>query len=663
MGNTLNAITAGLPISAKDLLNEALELAFGKGVVDMEELDKDSLRSKVRLSRRDVKVVLVVLDGTSTDICKDIEGGLYSMDKFHTYIDDESFVGFLNSKFGLSIEVPTQEEQAISHVEEVSGVSSEILEMYEAQIRDKDLMIDNLQRQVEFLNKQIKDYEYEGVSFGGVSEETSAELNALKEENLELRGKLTTSDGIVVERESEIKLLKEERDGLEKSIKDLEEKRNSLLTDYQSLTAELTELRVTNSKQSGVIRDKNSEINELREKLRTVTELEEEVKRLKGECYKFEKQANDSSRESANLSVELESKIDEIERLNQEIESLGVSDELLSKLKVDLQRMTEERDGLLKEVSDRDSLGEEQQLALSDARETIENLKAKVSQLEERVAQDDKDLTTLNKENLRLQGELKVLEQSTDRNTNIEAMVSELAELRKGYDEMKNGVYGRISSLALPKGSSPVQLIRKSVEFKNIRFVFAGSTESRKGSYKCLLDEFKKLPSTEKVLIVDAVSETSIDYVFEVAKVNSGIEWFRKGGSVQPYLSNTCLNNVRVLSPGLGYINDSYFLTVNWEARLSDLENSGYKVILFCGDISNIIGRVMHESFANLGTSYIYVHGNAIGSRTLVSNLRGLTNASRSIVAYFEFNTKMRRFYEIVEKSNECRVLSVINKN
>lgn len=661
MGNTLSAISAGLPISAKDLLSEALQQAFGKDVVDMIELDKDSLRSKVRLSRRDVKVVLVVLDGTSTDICKDIEGGLYNSEKFHTYVNDDTFVEFLNTKFGLSLELPKQEEQSISQVEEASGVSLEVLEMYEAQIKDKDLMIGNLQCQVEALNKLIKEYEYEGVSLG-VSTENNEELSSLQEENLELRGKVSTSEGIIYEKDSEIKLLKEERDRLEKSIKDLEEKRNSLLADYESLNGELTELKVTNSKQYGVIRDKNKEIEELRGKLKTVTELEESVKTLKADCYRFEKQANDSSRESVKLSVELASKVEEIERLSQEIAALGVSDELLEKMKLDLQEVTAERDGLLKEVADMDGVSEELRVALSESKETIENLRIKNSQLEERIAQDNKDLTTLNEEKLKLQGEIRVLQQSTDRNTNIEAMVSEVAELRKSYDDMKNGVFGRISALALPKGSSSVQLIRKSVEYKNIRFVFAGSTESRKGAYRCLLDEFKKLSSANKVLVVDVVSETSVDYVFEVSKVNSGIEWFRKGGSVQPYLSNTCLNNVRVLSPGLGYINDSYFLTIDWESRLTELENSGYQVILFCGDISNIVGRVMHESFASLGTSFIYVHGNAIGSRTLVSNLKGLTNASDSIVAYFEFNTKMRRFYEIVEKTNECRVLSMIDK-
>ena len=91
---------------------------------------------------------------------------------------------------------------------------------------------------------------------------------------------------------------------------------------------------------------------------------------------------------------------------------------------------------------------------------------------------------------------------------------------------------------------------------------------------------------------------------------------------------------------------------------MSELENSGYKVVLFCGDISNLIGRVLHESFASFGNSTIYVLGNSVGCRTIVTNLRGLANAKDSVVAYFEYNTAMERFYNMVNKTNECQILS-----
>ena len=59
--------------------------------------------------------------------------------------------------------------------------------------------------------------------------------------------------------------------------------------------------------------------------------------------------------------------------------------------------------------------------------------------------------------------------------------------------------------------------------------------------------------------------------MFEIKKVVSGLNWFIKGGGIQRYLSDTCLPNVKVLSPGLSFINDSYFLNTDWVHRLSEL--------------------------------------------------------------------------------------------
>ena len=152
-----------------------------------------------------------------------------------------------------------------------------------------------------------------------------------------------------------------------------------------------------------------------------------------------------------------------------------------------------------------------------------------------------------------------------------------------------------------------------------------------------------------------------MDYVFEIKQVVKGLNWFVKGGGILPYLSETCLPNVKVLSPGLGYINDCYFLTVDWERRLKELDNSGYNVVVYCGDISSMVGRVLHETFASRGASMVYVHGNAIGARTLVTNLRGLSNSKDSVMCYFEFNKKIEKFYEtVLKEGHECRVISMV---
>lgn len=652
--------TAGLPIPAKDIIANAIEQSFGSGVVDMEELSKDNLRHKVRLSSRDLEVVLVVLDGVSTDLCKDIENGLYSSDKFHSYSNDKDLVLFLNNKFNLNMDVPEEQEAEVSFSDEASGVDIEVVEQYETRLKNKDMEIENLQSRIQELLQVIEE---EGYATDPEPQEPTVsqeEYEALKKENFTLRDSLLSSENETKKKKEEISDLEARIEDLRKASSDLEKSKKSLLSDYRTVNNELTELKVTYSKQSAVLRNKESELSVLRKKISTVEDLERQVSFFKEEAKRLEDKTSSLSRENANLQVDLETKAREVTRLASELKESGVTSAILEQIKKELQDTVAERDSLKKQLAMENSSKEGIQKELDEKIEEITTLQGTISDLEGRLEKNDEDLTRLNAEKIKLNGELQVLKTSTNRDSNIEEVSSELVSAKREIGELRSSVFYKISSFAMPRGSVPVFLTRKDATLRNIRFVFAGSTESRKGTYKCLLDEFRKLPQTEKILIVDVVSETSIDYVFEMNKVVTGIEWFRKGGGVQPYLSNTCLKNVRVLSPGLGYVNDSYFLTIDWESRLTELENSGYKVIIFCGDISNVVGRVLHESFADLGDSYIYVHGNAIGSRTIVTNLRGISNSGKSIVAYFDFNTKMERFYDLVNKTNECRVLSII---
>lgn len=652
--------TAGLPIPAKDIIANAIEQSFGSGVVDMEELSKDNLRHKVRLSSRDLEVVLVVLDGVSTDLCKDIENGLYSSDKFHSYSNDKDLVLFLNNKFNLNMDVPEEQEAEVSFSDEASGVDIEVVEQYETRLKNKDMEIENLQSRIQELLQVIEE---EGYATDPEPQEPTVsqeEYEALKKENFTLRDSLLSSENETKKKKEEISDLEARIEDLRKASSDLEKSKKSLLSDYRTVNDELTELKVTYSKQSAVLRNKESELSVLRKKISTVEDLERQVSFFKEEAKRLEDKTSSLSRENANLQVDLETKAREATRLASELKESGVTSAILEQIKKELQDAVAERDSLKKQLAMENSSKEGIQKELDEKIEEVTTLQGTISDLEGRLEKNDEDLTRLNAEKIKLNGELQVLKTSTNRDSNIEEVSSELVSAKREIGELRSSVFYKISSFAMPRGSVPVFLTRKDATLRNIRFVFAGSTESRKGTYKCLLDEFRKLPQTEKILIVDVVSETSIDYVFEMNKVVTGIEWFRKGGGVQPYLSNTCLKNVRVLSPGLGYVNDSYFLTIDWESRLTELENSGYKVIIFCGDISNVVGRVLHESFADLGDSYIYVHGNAIGSRTIVTNLRGISNSGKSIVAYFDFNTKMERFYDLVNKTNECRVLSII---
>lgn len=655
-------LTAGIPLSAMEILSEACKKAYGE--VNIEELTKDNVRQRVRLASKDANTVLVVVDAVCEEICRDACTETMSSDKYYCYNTDRDLVLYLNNKLGTDLELPEEEEDLVAE-ENISRVSDEEYEQLKLQISSLVSINKNLKNQVAELKDSLE--REDSFTDSREVEELREEVSSLKE-NLEssIQDSLSAKNQLL-ESENNCKQANERISELEKSVsslsgnnRSLESKISTMRSDYESVSQELADYKVKYSTQSGVIRAKDSEISSLRRQIDLIERNQKDVDDAKKQVSIFKEETSDYKRQLSELKIELSSKEEEIIRLSDEVKAKGIESDMVNTLKRNIEDLTSERDNLLKRVSNLEELLESSKSETQTARVSISELQQKLDDATTKASENDDALVTLNKENIELKNKVSVLEMSSNRDESIESVYEELTDLRKKYDSMMRSVFSQIASTALPRSASAIHLTRSGVNLKNIRFVFSGNAESRKGTYRSLLNEFKSYKSSDKVLIVDVVSETSIDYVFEIKRVIAGLDWFRRGGSVQPYLSDTCLRNVQVLSPGLTYINDSYFLTVDWEARLSELERSGYKVVLYCGDISNIVGRVLHESFASLGSSWIYVQGNAIGSRTVITNLKGLSNSSKSIVAYYDYNKQMDRFYRLVQRTNECRILSLV---
>lgn len=653
---TFKALVSGLPLSATDILNTALSESFGEGVVDIVSLNKDNLRQMVRLSTRDPQTVLVILDQVSTDICKGIENGLYNSNKFLSYSSDSDMVTFLNNKYGISLSVPEEPELELvdSSATEEEETSIDV-EGYLSRIQDQEMLIQSLQSTVQELEEKV-----ERVKSGSDSEEKDSKIAEYNNKIIELSDR-------VQELSSDNNILKTAKESVEEHVKYLEEEISRLKADKASLEAsnnglsdDLSTERIQNSKMSGLIRDLEAKISGLEDKKRKLEEELNKVSNLKKEKVELDRRISEANTKISNLSRDNATKQETIDSLNRQIANFGDTDKQLEDLRADYASLQTTNTDLNKLVVEYRGKVEDLESRQSSDTESVEDLKSRINELEQQSQRDNESLIQLNQERVELISKINTLSKSTSRDTDLEEVMSELGSLREDYSKLKNSIFGKIASYAMPKSSSPIYLTRKGVNLKHIRFTFAGNSASRKGAYKCLLNELKGYNGNERFLIVDVVSETFVDYVFEITKVVNGIDWFRQGGGIQKYLSSTCLKNVQVLSPGLSYTNEAYFLTVDWEQRLTELENSGYNVILFLGDVSNMVGRIFHESFADLGNSIIYVEGNATGSRTLVSNLKGLSNGKSSIIAYYNFNKQVKRFYEMVSRTNECRILSVV---
>lgn len=651
----MDCVTSGLPISAKEYLFEAFNQAFGKDMVQIVEVDATQLRSRVRMSSKNVADVLVVLDGVSANKCADIENGLYASDKYHEYSTDEELVNFLNAKFELNLEIKAAGGMEIA-VEKGSAEQDMIIEKLREQVGDRDSIIASLKAQVADLKSQIEDGD-----FGGSEDEEKVsalekQIEVLRQENLKARSDMAdTQAQLKYAEESEAKL-RIVVESVSRESENLKTENNQLMADYKAVQSELSDFKIKFSNSQGTLGAKERELEELRKGSKNAKEYEDKIASLEEEVSSIKEELESEKVRNSQYQLELNSKDEEISRLSIEAESTELEEELskekneimeLQKVIVDLKSKLATAEGKVETLKDQGSA-------------EVDKLHDENSSLKEKLNTMDQQFMQLNEELIKAKATADMLEKSTSRDTDVESMYQEMNELRNQYAELSQSVFGRMQNYSSPNSSIMIDLIKSGDRYNHLRFVFSGSTESRKGTYRSLLDEFKQFPG-QKVVIVDATCETCVDYVFEIKKVVKGLNWFVKGGGILPYLSETCLPNVKVLSPGLDYINDCYFLTVDWERRLKELDNSGYNVVVYCGDISSMVGRILHETLASRGASMVYVHGNAIGARTIVTNLRGLSNSKDSVICYFEFNQKVERFYDIVAKEgHDCRVISLV---
>lgn len=659
--STLSAVVAGISTTGKELLSRALNETFGS--VSIDECTKDNLRYKVNLAQSVSSVVLVVLDSSSENLCKDLVGTLITSNKYYKYSDDTGLVRFLNDMYGLSLELSIPEEVQLSSIPQVespaTGTVSEdfvehLREQYDAQLEDKNSRIQNLLATIKELEAAMEEGGY------AVTENNDEADNALRiaqEECLNLRNSLT--DAIKERNEFSAKYTEamEQVSTLIASLEEAEKHVKAIQSAYDDAVRSLADSRDDASRKSGVIRDNEAKIASLERQVADYTEEHATYVSVRMERDTATSEVTRLNGVVAGLEHTLSSKNSVISHLQEQLTESGKDTEELGRLRRELADAQASVSSLTAQLTEATGKIEVAIREASEHKDLEEAYKAKSEELEVKVQKQDEDLSELNSKFAQMSADLAVYQKSMEQDSSMDSLLSEKIQLQRKLASLENNIFTKIGVSSMPRTAVKAKLFNTNgIKYRNIRFVFSGSTESRKGTYRCLRNEFAG--SKENHLIVDLVAESSVDYVFEVQSVVKGLKWFEDGGGVQPYLSPTCQTNTKILSPGMWYVNDCWFLTINWESRLKELENSGYKVVIYCGDLSNIIGRVLFETFADIGATEIYVHGNSVGSRTMVIMSGGVANISRSRVKYFELDKSVMRFYNMVEKKCPCEIVS-----
>lgn len=658
-----------------DYLNDRFELQLSAG--EGEEVGIPSIIANPELEKKvsDLESEVNTLKGT----VRDLNGQLADKDGLISNL--EMRIQEMQEELDMDLSFSNGEESG-SNSEEVARLSSEIdrLSADLSALREENIALkDQLSDAKLSLAEVTEELELSKNSSSSVNDDLQGTIARLKEEKVsieselsEYRVKYSTASGMLNDKDALIAELKGKSNG---------EELDSLKEEIAQLKLDLVDWTDRANQAEDAIRDKEAEISS----------LNETVSSLKGRLSEYDGKLLEGDRRVTVLETELTEKETEVSSLREELESVSVGkDEEISKLnaeKAELQvklntaELTEsglkdaissanEKVNLLNEkISGMEAENAELKKTAEDLKGNSDAVSSEVARLntelqeaKDALHEKEQELESKESEYASAKSRIQLLERSTERDSDIEELYQQYTELQGKYERLCNGTFGTLAEKAKFGSSVDIHLLNSKTNFENIRFVFSGSTESRKGTYKALFDELSVLNGVngKETIIVDAVAETCIDYVFEVKNLVAGKIWFENGGNFSRYLSSTSVQNVKVLSPGLGYINDAYFLMLDWGRRLTELNESGYQVIVYLGDISSLVGRVLHEGLADSAESSVYVHGNAFGSRTVVSNMRGIRNKASSDVRYFEYSSKFKKFLDMMKRTNQCAIISEV---
>ena len=375
---TFRVLVSGIPLSATEILNKAVSESFGEGVVDIVSLNKDNLRQMVRLSLRDPQTVLVILDKVSTDLCKSIENGLYSSNKFFSYASDIDLVSFLNDKYSINLPMPEEPELELISESKEEPVYTPDVEAFHQRIQDQSMLIESLQGTITELESQI-----ESIKSGSDSEEKSAKIEDCNNQILSLRDTVSELTAELEEARSAMDSSEEQCKSLEKQVSRLKADRDSLDSANSDLSAELATLRVNNSKMSGMIRELESKISSLDTEKKRLEKENSEVSTLRASLKELQSKVSDYSTKISNLTEDCNSKQQTIDSLQRQISNFGDTNKQLGDLRADYASLQSNNSLLNKQLAEYKQRVEEYESRQSDE-DDVDELKARIEELERR---------------------------------------------------------------------------------------------------------------------------------------------------------------------------------------------------------------------------------------------------------------------------------------
>lgn len=288
--------------------------------------------------------------------------------------------------------------------------------------------------------------------------------------------------------------------------------------------------------------------------------------------------------------------------------------------------------------------------------ESVENLKKEIESITKDYEQSQNTITLLNQDKLTLVEELNKLKVAQE---NSKDTLDWMTKAGKAERELENFLKSPFGELYTASESNGVFFLKNSLpKFNNIKFLFTVNQGYEKEFYRMILGA-TVIDKNNGYIFVDAVNSSFADYVFEVTNVVNSMEWFDSGGNVQQYFSNSRVNNLKVVIPTLGYLNDGFFLTVDWLKRLEELNSVGKPVIIYGGTLSTMVGKYLFSLFNSSGNDVkVFIQGSLVFARNGLSQLTGVQGQELADICIFNLNSSSTPILNAFKSKIKFRVVS-----
>ena len=542
-------------------------------------------------------------------------------------------------------------------------------------ISDLQISIDELQKEINEEKKKSSALKFEQNKLISGNEVLTEQLKSLQ---LELETELESNRSL----KSELKVLK---DGAEDSdiLKEQIQSMSGLQDEVTELTSVLSDVQLALENKTvdvefleSKLKEKEVSIDALRLEIDSqkelfegkiekycldISTLNEEIRNLQDELDQLKedsvsaKSFNDLRIEKEDLSESLQVAEQEKELLSQKyeetLESLLNSDVKVEKLTNEILSFQAELEEVRKGELLVKSLNEE---LLAERRKTTQ-LNSRLEKLE--YAERELLVTTEKLKNVE-QRDVSSDEILRLRKRNAELEVQSLEQLETITD-FSNGVFGQLANIALPKVICEAYVSVPSQKLDNFYCIASGSTESSASVYSVLRRSCDQL--NKRVLIVDLVTDSMIDSSFGVSQIKSPIDWITGADeSINAYVAQTKLSNVRVVSTGFSYLNDLSLLNIDWESRLNSLQK-GYNadiILINVGCIVNVVSKVLFNSFRTCMNSHLIVKATPINLRTVILHLAGFKNRDNLTISCVDFDkATSAQFYQKLATKYNSQIL------